>query len=161
MSNRGTDPQTRLSDDLCGYKNVLCIEYEELLYNNEDELRAMVDSLTNKFRTRFEYYFGTNSDWLAPETELNAVQRLEAMSMVVTEMANEPAGKVDLKFGVHGGLGEPEEDGAKSMPLDRRRLSIALPNGGCEITWPKPPKRGIQTAYAASYPGMSHDIALY
>ncbi|KAL7480411.1 hypothetical protein ACHAW6_006105 [Cyclotella cf. meneghiniana] len=34
-----------------------------------------------------------------------------------------------------------------------RRLSIALPNGGCQITWPKPPPPNIQITYAASYPG--------
>jgi len=34
-----------------------------------------------------------------------------------------------------------------------RRLSNALPNGGCEITWPKKPPAGVQIAYAASYPG--------
>ena len=36
---------------------------------------------------------------------------------------------------------------------DRRRLSLALPNGGCEITWPKQPPPGIPITYAASYPG--------
>jgi hypothetical protein len=35
----------------------------------------------------------------------------------------------------------------------RRRLSEALPNGGCKITWPKPPPSNIQITYAASYPG--------
>ena len=35
----------------------------------------------------------------------------------------------------------------------RRRLSNSLPNGGCEITWPKKPDPGTQITYAASYPG--------
>ena len=34
-----------------------------------------------------------------------------------------------------------------------RRLSVALPNGGCQITWPKPPPPNTQITYAASYPG--------
>ncbi|KAL3809248.1 hypothetical protein ACHAXA_007072 [Cyclostephanos tholiformis] len=34
-----------------------------------------------------------------------------------------------------------------------RRLSNALPNGGCEITWPKKPPRDVEITYAASYPG--------
>ena len=35
----------------------------------------------------------------------------------------------------------------------RRRLSVALPNGGCKITWPKKPGPDVQITYAASYPG--------
>ncbi|KAL9183064.1 hypothetical protein ACHAXT_004851 [Thalassiosira profunda] len=34
-----------------------------------------------------------------------------------------------------------------------RRLSNALPDGGCEITWPAKPPPGIPITYAASYPG--------
>lgn len=37
--------------------------------------------------------------------------------------------------------------------LHRRRLSNALPNGGCEITWPTQPPPGTEITYAASYPG--------
>ncbi|EJK74704.1 hypothetical protein THAOC_03600, partial [Thalassiosira oceanica] len=40
-----------------------------------------------------------------------------------------------------------------STDSDRRRLSLSLPNGGCEITWPKQPPPGIPITYAASYPG--------
>ena len=36
---------------------------------------------------------------------------------------------------------------------NHRRLSNSLPNGGCEITWPKKPDPGTQITYAASYPG--------
>ena len=166
VSYRGADSD--MINDLCSYKNVLCIEHEELLFNNEEELRAMVKFLTGKFRKRFKYYFGTNSNWLREENELNAVERLDATARAVADMANEPADKVDLKYGVHGGYqsersgaADPDANSAdaKIMPLDRlrgrlrRRLSIALPGGGCEITWPQP-ARGIQTAYAASFPGM-------
>lgn len=35
----------------------------------------------------------------------------------------------------------------------RRRLSNALPNGGCEITWPTSPPPNTEITYAASYPG--------
>ncbi|KAL3784840.1 hypothetical protein ACHAW5_009059 [Stephanodiscus triporus] len=35
----------------------------------------------------------------------------------------------------------------------RRSLSVALPNGGCEITWPKKPPKDVEITYAASYPG--------
>ncbi|KAL7511567.1 hypothetical protein ACHAXN_008521 [Cyclotella atomus] len=40
-----------------------------------------------------------------------------------------------------------------STDHSHRRLSLALPNGGCQITWPKPPPPNIQITYAASYPG--------
>ena len=88
-------------------------------------------------------------------------------------MRYEPVDAVDSKFGVHGGGaavvakgvggGDDDVDDAaavvvveKIMPHDRRQrrlLSEALPDGGCEVTWPKPPRGRIQTAYAASYPG--------
>ena len=35
----------------------------------------------------------------------------------------------------------------------RRRLSVALPSGGCQITWPEKPQPGTAVTYAASYPG--------
>ena len=163
VSNRGTDPQQRVNADICSYKNVLCLEYEELTYNNQEELHAMVRALTEKFRKRFEYYFGKNNGWLAVENELNAVERLDAMARIVEEMSDKPKTQVDLKFGVYGGYHQfaapevPQEGNSPDAanPDDRRhrRLSIALPDGGCKITWPQPPKTKIQTAYAASYPG--------
>lgn len=168
VSYRNDDAQSDdITDDLCSYKNVLCIEYEELLYNNKEELHGMVKVLTDKFRKRFKYYFSTDSTWLQLENELDAVERLDATARAAAAMANEPADKVDLKFGVHGGyqseiskVVDPngDSDGDKIMPYDRlrgrrrRRLSIALPGGGCEITWPQP-AQNVQTSYAASYPG--------
>ncbi len=159
VSNCGTDLRTRISDEVCGYKNVLCIEYEDLRYTNTGELRAMVVSLNSKFRKRFEYFFGANPDWLSPENELNAVERLDATAHAAAAMKDEPPERVDLKYGVRGGDGFNVADApALVMPSDRRgrlrrRLSIGLPEGGCEITWPQPPKGPIQTSYAASYPG--------
>jgi hypothetical protein len=167
VSYRNDNLETEMINDLCSYKNVLCIRYKELLYNNEEELHAMVKVLTDKLRKRFKYYFSTDSSWLRLENELDAVERLDATARVAATMANEPADKVDLKFGVHGGIqseslevDNPNEEsaGGKIMPYDRlrgrrRRLSVALPGGGCEITWPQPAKGKIQTSYAASYPG--------
>ncbi len=156
VSNRG---RSRINDEVCGYKNVLCIEYEELRYDNVDELRAMVGMLTLKFRKRFEYFFGANNpDLLSPESERNAVERLDATALAAAALKDEPPEKVDLRYGVRGGDGFNMDDSVPAliMPSDRRlrrRLSIALPGGGCEVTWPQPPKRRIQTSYAASYPG--------
>jgi negative regulator of sigma E activity len=64
------------------------------------------------------------------ENELDAVERLDATARVAATMANEPADKVDLKFGVHGGshsesleVDNLNEDSAgdKIMPYDRLR----------------------------------------
>ena len=41
---------------------------------------------------------------------------------------------------------------ANSSGRGRRRLSVALPNGDCEITAALP-ARGVEKSYAASYPG--------
>lgn len=164
VSYRDDNLDIDLTNDLCSYKNVLCIKYEELLYNNEDELHVMVKVLTEKLRKRFKYYFGSDSTWLQLDNELDAVERLDATARAAASMANEPANKVELKFGVHGGYQSESSENVisdeKIMPYDRlrgrrRRLSIALPGGGCEITWPQPAKGNIQTSYAASYPGSS------
>lgn len=106
----------------CSYKNVLCLDPSELLFNTEEELHNMVRTSTKKFRERFSDFFG-ETHYLSLESELNAVERLGAM--------------MDRGGEVHR----------------RRRLSVALPNGGCEITWPKPATMQVQMSYAASYPG--------
>jgi hypothetical protein len=128
--------------DLCEYKNVLCIDSEELVYNNRDELIGVIRNLTNKFRNRFRYFFGQGSEWLSFDKEENSLLRLEAMSKAAADLAGQPMEVMDNKFGVFGKGG-----------TQRRRLSIALPGGGCEITWPQPPQKPFETAYAASYPG--------
>lgn len=122
VSNRGSDPHLRISDELCGYKNVLCIEYKDLRYDNVDELRAMVGSLNTKLRRRFEYFFGANPDWLTPESESNAVDRLDATARAVAAMKDQPPSKVDPKFGVRGGDAFNVDDSAPAMimPSDRR-----------------------------------------
>ena len=172
VSNRGIDRNTRINAELCTYRNVLCVEYEELLYSNREELELMVAALTDKLRSRFEFFFGPDSIWFTKENQLNAVERLVALARASADMANEPFEKMDYKFGIHGGLSNTDAMGGvmdSSAAVDamgdsaavieensdnqRRRLSVSLPDGGCEITWPQRPKGFIQTSYAASYPG--------
>lgn len=43
--------------------------------------------------------------------------------------------------------------GAVARARGRRRLSRALPDGGCEVTAAVPPRPGTPVTYAASYPG--------
>jgi hypothetical protein len=47
------------------------------------------------------------------------------------------------------------DDGEARRPQARlrRSLSNALPEGGCEITWPQKPPTDVEITYAASYPG--------
>lgn len=144
VSFRGDDPSTRVNEELCQFKNVLCIEYEELIFTNRKELEEMIHRLTGKLKQRFEFFFGP--DWLRDQDELNARYRLEKMAKTKTEMTNETHDKIDIKFGVHGGQRIDKDN-------QHRRLSVALPDGGCEITWPQPAKASVQKAYAASYPG--------
>jgi hypothetical protein len=46
-----------------------------------------------------------------------------------------------------------DDEGLHPPRVGVRRLSNALPNGGCEITWPKKPPKDVEITYAASYPG--------
>lgn len=54
VSNRGTSTETRIDPSYCQYDNVLCIEYEELQFKSKEEVKMVVNNLTNKFRARFE-----------------------------------------------------------------------------------------------------------
>ncbi|KAL3805569.1 hypothetical protein HJC23_005813 [Cyclotella cryptica] len=97
-----SDLDTTVKAELCQYKNVLCIPYEELVFTNEEELRSMVGRLTATLKTRFEYFFGT-PDWLTETDELNSFKRLQDMVRAKTDMAGESLEVTDLKFGIHGG----------------------------------------------------------
>jgi len=99
VSNRGNNPETRIDASLCQYDNVLCIEYEELLFSDKREIESIVKNLTNKFSKRFEYFFGANSDFLGEDKVASAVERLEGMSQVSAGLTEQP----DPKYGVHGG----------------------------------------------------------
>lgn len=112
VSNRGTDPETRIDYDFCEYNNVLCIEYDDLVYSNNIELELMVQKLTRMFQDRFEYFFGANSPLLGMEKQKNAVQRLKEMDEVTKSMADQTFDHVDQKFGVHGG--HRNRDGSES-----------------------------------------------
>ena len=103
VSNRGTDPSMRVNSELCDYTNVMCVEYEELIYSNSEELRAMVHRLTDKFRKTFLYFFSDSPEWLDESKEMNAVKRLEAMDKAASALVDQPFDVTDHKFGVHGG----------------------------------------------------------
>lgn len=103
-SNRGSDPRTRIDDSLCQHTNVLCLEYQEVLFSNHREMKAMVKSLTDRFQDKFGYFFDeADEDFFGVDSQANAVRRLGDMMMAIDEMADEPFEVSDRTFGVHGG----------------------------------------------------------
>ena len=110
VTNRGTGQETRMDASLCEYDNVLCLEYEELMFswergneNDNSSVENVANNLTNKFRKRFEYFFGTNSEFLNEEKVAASIRRLEGMARVGASLANQPYSESDQKYGVHGG----------------------------------------------------------
>lgn len=100
VSNKGTDPQTRIDNDACTYDNVLCIEYEELLYNNMEELNAMVNNMANKFQSKFEYFFGPGL--LDESKRREAAKRLETIDNAIAALESQPPIVSDTTFAVDG-----------------------------------------------------------
>lgn len=86
-SNEGADDSKRISKDLCEYNNVLCIEHEELLYNNQQDLRAVVDSLATKVQKRFEYFFGQG--FIDDSKKLDAMRRIESLDNAVASLGGD------------------------------------------------------------------------
>eukprot|EP00584_Thalassiosira_punctigera_P009877 CAMPEP_0172533350 /NCGR_PEP_ID=MMETSP1067-20121228/6083_1 /TAXON_ID=265564 ORGANISM="Thalassiosira punctigera, Strain Tpunct2005C2" /NCGR_SAMPLE_ID=MMETSP1067 /ASSEMBLY_ACC=CAM_ASM_000444 /LENGTH=1015 /DNA_ID=CAMNT_0013317979 /DNA_START=86 /DNA_END=3133 /DNA_ORIENTATION=+ len=112
LSKSGTDADQQVSEGVCEYDNVLCIEFEEQIYNSKDELQAMVHHLTEKFQRRFGNFFGSIGNPVGSEESV--ISRLKGVVSAIESMANEPYESVDPKFGVHGGL----EDKINSQRID-------------------------------------------
>ena len=102
ISNRGGDSRTRVDAALCGFRNVLCLEYEELQFDSNNELPELVSKLTEKLVKRFAFFFGDKPEWSTQGHKSAAVKRLEDTSALIVEMQNQSADKVDLKYAVHG-----------------------------------------------------------
>ncbi|KAK1741252.1 glycosyltransferase (family 10) [Skeletonema marinoi] len=93
VANRGVNPETRIDSSLCQYNNVLCIEFEELLYSDEHGRESVVRALAEKLKDRFGYFFGAH---------------LDLMDMS------------DNKFGVHGG--HRNRDGSEMQGSSARKI---------------------------------------
>ena len=103
VANRGVNPETRVDASLCQYNNVLCVEYEELLYSDEQGRQTVVRQLAQKLKGRFNYFFGEHLDLLDSNRLQNAVTRLQQMDQATIALADQPFTVSDNKFGVHGG----------------------------------------------------------
>ncbi|KAL9180549.1 hypothetical protein ACHAXT_011002 [Thalassiosira profunda] len=99
-SSRGTQPETRVNTALCQYDNVLCVEDGELQLSDN---REIAQYLADKFRAKFEYFFGAQSMFLGDDTLAASVRRLERMAHAAESLANQPYSASDPKYGVHGG----------------------------------------------------------
>ena len=121
ISNRGGDPRTRVDAAMCGYKNVLCLEYDELQFTNNSELPELVGKLTDKLAKRFEFFFGSEPEWSAQGHQSAAVKRLEDMMTIIVEMQHRGDDKVNLKYGVRGRI--------KSGGARRHRRLLHLNDG--------------------------------
>ena len=87
VSSRGTDPSRRVAPASCDYNNVMCIEYEELLYANSDELQKMVNNFADNFLSRFGYFFGPSL--ISERNRDNAVRRIQALDSAVASIKRE------------------------------------------------------------------------
>ena len=87
VSSRGTDPATRVAPASCEYNNVMCIEYEELMYSNSDELQKMVNNFADEFISRFGYFFGPTL--ISERNRDDAVKRIQALDSAVAALKGE------------------------------------------------------------------------
>jgi len=119
VANRGVNPETRIDSSLCQYNNVLCIEFEELLYSDEHGRESVVRALAEKLKDRFGYFFGAHLDLMDSNRLKNAVIRLQQMDQATISMADQPFTVSDNKFGVHGG--HRNRDGSEMQGSSARK----------------------------------------
>jgi len=75
---------------------VLCLDYNDFIYNDPSHMLDSVRYVRRKVVERFPYFAGIKFDDDA------AVDRIREMVQVMENMKNEPFGRTDDKFGVHG-----------------------------------------------------------
>lgn len=102
LSFEGSDLGTTIREELCQYKNVMCVPNDEFVFSGQEDLRVMISKLTTKLKSRFAYFFGTE-EWLTEQDEINCYRRLQDMVTAKLDMADQPAEKLDQKFGIRGG----------------------------------------------------------
>jgi hypothetical protein len=87
VAMKRADPNLPIDKEVCKYDNVLCIDSNELTYNSQGELNAMVSNVANKIQSRFQYFFGPAS--LDESKRMDAIQRIEAMDIAAANANNE------------------------------------------------------------------------
>ncbi len=87
VTNKVTDPNAQIDNEICQYNNVVCIGSNELTYTGEGELNAMVNNVADKFQSRFQYFFGPAS--IDESKRTGAIQRIETMDIAAANAKNE------------------------------------------------------------------------
>jgi hypothetical protein len=93
----GTDPSSRVGKEVCEYNNVLCIEHNELLYDDPLERQTVVNNLSEKFQIRFASFFGPNL--LDEQKRKKSLERLVAMDKAVASLKGRPPDVADENSG--------------------------------------------------------------
>ena len=101
LSYDESDVGATMKEELCQYKNVLCIPHRELVFSSQEEMKELIGRLTTLLKARFAYFFGT-TEWLTEKDEINCYRRLQNLARAKIDMADQPMGMSDMKFGVHG-----------------------------------------------------------
>jgi hypothetical protein len=102
LSKSGTDADQQIGERVCEYDNVLCLQHDEELYQNVDELEGLVRRLTEKFKGRFSSkYFASLKNPVIFD-EKNAVARLVDMVHAIEVMSKKPIDDIHPKFCVRG-----------------------------------------------------------
>jgi len=87
---------TLAGDAFCARLNVLCMEYGNILYSNQDEMRIMVSRVATRIREEIPLLASSMN-------EEGGFQRLVAMEGMTKSMAELPFTEVNSKFSIHGG----------------------------------------------------------
>jgi len=106
LSKSGTDADQQIDERVCEYDNVLCLQHEEELYQNVDELEGLVRSLTEKFKGRFYSKYFASLKIPVIFDEKNAVARLVDMIHATEVMSKKPIDDIHPKFCVRGVINE-------------------------------------------------------
>ena len=102
LSKSGTDSDQQIDERVCEYDNVLCLQHEEELYQNVDELKGLVRRLTEKFKGRFYSKYFASLQNPVIFNEQNAVARLVDMVHAIEVMSKKPIDEIHPKFCVRG-----------------------------------------------------------
>jgi hypothetical protein len=91
-----------LDSEVCEYSNVLCVKYEEQLFTNDEHLKFLVQSLTQRFQETFAYFFGPTTN-LSIRLDTGLAQaRLRDMAAAEKAMEIESHESIHPKYGVRG-----------------------------------------------------------
>ena len=88
--------------EVCEYSNVVCVKYEEQLFTKDEQMRFLVQRVTQRFQEKFAYFFGPPTNLsIRLDTGL-AATRLRDMAAAEKAMETESYEIIHPKYGVRG-----------------------------------------------------------